>query len=213
MLPSFKVNYEEKKSIVIPEDVYQVELLDIEMKEALDKETKQPYNVLSFQFVIVEEGKYRGYSLWRNYVPTTLYISKKGKNVLFQIIEAMIGRELKNEEYHTMDSDKINKLVGFQCRVTVKNKKTDDGEYSNIDSFLAKKSSLKSLTPAEKEKATVKKSATPAQQAVTALGENVKEVTYDEIPTIQLDEERDMTMHQGDNMTDSNEIKIEDVPF
>lgn len=210
MLPSFKVNYEEKKSFVIPEDVYQVELLDIEMKDAVDKETKETYNVLSFQFVIVEEGRYRGLSLWRNYVPTTLYISKKGKNVLFQIIEAMIGRELTNEEYHTMDSDKINRLVGYQCRVTTKNKKTDDGEYSNIDSFLVKKSSLKSLTDEEKEKARVKTKKNVVEEVAQSLGGTVVD---EEIPVINLDEEKDMTMHQGDNQADSNGAKIEEPPF
>ena len=208
MLPSFKVDFEENKSIDIPEDVYQVELLDIEMKEAVDKETKETYNVLSFQFVIVEEGKYRGYSLWRNWVPTTLYIGKKGKNALFQIIEAMIGRDLTTEEYHTMDSNKINSLVGFQCRVTTK--KTEDGKYTNIVSFLAKKASLKALTPAEKEKATFKGKVTAEKVASTLGGTIVKD---EEIPVIQIDEEKDMTMHQGDNMTDSNGVRLEDVPF
>ena len=159
----------------LPEDMYQVELVDIEMQEKPNYNDKTKLeNVLSFQFVIVEEGEFRGRSIWRNFVPTYLYIGKNGKNALYQITEAMIMRALKDEEKANFGSSYINKLISYQCRVLLKNKPSKDGKvFSNIDSFLPKKEALKSLTEEEKEKARPKKKDT-----------EIKETTNDEIPVV-----------------------------
>lgn len=194
----------------LPEDVYQVQLFDIEAQEKPSYDDKSKMEtILSFQFIVLDDGKFRGRSVWKNFVRPYLYIGKNGKNDLFQITEAMIMRELTEEERHSLTGDFVNKLIGYQCRITIKNKQSKDGTkaYSNIETFLPKKSSLPSLTDEEKEKATPKKK---VEEVKSALGKN-----YQELPTINLDEE--MTMNQGDNQTATpepdEEVEIADVPF
>jgi len=168
----------------LPEDMYQVELLDIEMQEKPNYNDKTKMeNVLSFQFVVVEEGEYRGRSIWKNFVPTYLYIGKNGKNALYQITEAMIMRNLSQEEKADFGSSYINKLVGYQCRVLIKNKEGKEGKkFSNIDSFLPKKETLKSLTDEEKEKAKPKKKEGMNIFEIATIFEKADE----EIPVITL---------------------------
>lgn len=146
----------------IPENVYQVELLDITMAEKPKyRKPEELEKVLEFQFTLLngkdKKENLRGRNLWRNFVPTFLYISKKyGKNVLYQIVEAIDGQEMSPERESSLDTKEINALIGKQCRVVVKNKKGDDKIWSNIEAFLPAESQLPSLTKEEKEKATVK---------------------------------------------------------
>jgi len=207
MLDNFKIDAKQggEGFEPLPVDVYQVELFDITSELKPNKFNDGAMErILNFQFTVVDEGEYRGRNLWRNFVPSMLYISQKnGKNVLYQIIEAFIGRELKEAEIATMDSSTINKLIGFQCRVSVKNKDHNGKTYSNIESFLPKKTTLKSLTPAEKEKAIVKpKEKTLIEKAEEEFtqqnqGDNMTQtpnLSGDDIPTINLDEEDGINM-------------------
>jgi hypothetical protein len=160
-----ELKIEEKEKIEydpIPSDVYQVEVLDINEKTVPQyKDKTKNEQVLEFQFTLLEgndKGKdLRGRNLWRNYVPTYLYIGKNGKNVLYQIIEAIFNREISPDEKACMDRDFINSLIGRQCRVLVENSTKDNKTFSNIKSFLTIKSLLTPLTAEEKEKAAVKK--------------------------------------------------------
>ena len=159
----FKIPKEEAKSYPpLPEDVFQVELFDVvsEMRPKY-KKPEEEERVLKFQFVLLEgEGdekeELRGRNIWRNFVPASLYIGKNGKNVLYEIVEAIFKHELSPEEEATMDSEVINSLIGQQCRIMVKNKKKDDKTYSNVASFLKATKKLKPLTDKEKLNAIVK---------------------------------------------------------
>ena len=165
----FKVEKKEAMEYTtLPEDVYQVELLDIksEVKPTYDTrnkpdEEKEFETVFNFQFVLldgIEEGKsLRGRNLFANFVPTYLYISgKKGKNSLYKITEALLGHELTLKEEAEIDGEFLNSLIGKQMRVgtiiTVKGEKT----YSNIDKYLKANTLINSLTDEEKETATIK---------------------------------------------------------
>jgi hypothetical protein len=152
---------ESKEYPPVPEDIYQVELLDITSKwqdkyKAEGKELK-----FSFQFTILagkdKQGEsLRGRNIWRNFVPTYLYEGKNGKNLLYQILEAILGHELTPEEEAKLDSDFLNSLIGKQCRVLIKNKITDKATYSNIENLLKANEQLDPLTEEEKEVARVK---------------------------------------------------------
>lgn len=162
----------EKKEIQefkpLPENIYQVELLDIsaEQKPTFDTRNK-PDNekkyetVLNFQFTLlagVDNGEQlRGRNIWKNFVPTGLWISLKGKNALYQITEAIKGGQLSPEEEAFMDQNYLNSLIGKQCRVGVKNKQSGDKTYSNIEVFYPVESYMTALTAEERDKATVKK--------------------------------------------------------
>lgn len=167
---------EKKESVEyepLPDDMYQVELLDVNAKveesynskkaRATDP-TLEPVmeTVFDFQFTLLdgeENGKsLRGRNLWQNFVPSFLYIStKNGKNKLYQIIEAFQGSPLTDkQEAEGISGSEINALIGKQCRVVTKNKAKGDKIYTNIDSFLSAKTKLEPLTAEEKEAARVK---------------------------------------------------------
>jgi len=200
-----KVEKKEAKGFdPLPENVYQVEIFDInlESKPTYDTRGKSDAekiyeNVLNFQFVLLggfdKKGEsLRGRSVFQNFVPTYLYISsKKGKNLLYQIIETVIRREMTVQEEAECDASFINSLVGQQVRVVVKNTTKDDKTFSNIESFLTIEEEKTSLTHEEREKAVIKKG------VVEEMNEIAKE---EEIPTINLYEEQD-------------EVRIESVPF
>jgi hypothetical protein len=178
----------------IPDNVYQVELLDIEVQDKPKyKKPDETEKMFSFQFVLLggkdkDGSSLRGRNIWRNYVPTFLYISQKnGKNALYQITEAMIGRELTREEEATMEAVKLNKLIGGQCRVVVKNNPGKDGKvYSNIDNFLPVEFKTQSLTDDEKETARVK---------------NIKEKSEETQTYEDTDETHNVVQNEADAIT------------
>src|SRR5574343_583698 len=97
----------------IPENVYQAELLDITVKDAKGQYAKPGDKNFVFQFTLLagkdKDGTdLRGRNIWDNFIPTFLYINSKGKNRLYQVIEAMMGRELTPEEEATYEAVKLN---------------------------------------------------------------------------------------------------------
>ena len=177
---NIKVEKKEKEDLpLLAEDVYQVELADLTSKEVqtynskMDKEAPVEYeNVLKALFVIVEEEN-RGRFLFKDFIPTYLYVGKNGKNMLYQITEALLGHELTPEEEASMDTSFLNSLVGKQCRVTVKHFVKGDNTYANIDTYLKAKEQMSPLTSEEKEKAVLMDTkdeptkSTPADEVVT----------------------------------------------
>jgi len=211
---NFKI---EKKEAVeyppLPDNIYQVELLDVNIEKRPTYATrnapddkKEYENLFNFQFVLLmgldtDGTELRRRCLWRNFVPTFLYISKKnGKNVLYQIIEASLRRDLTPEEEATMDTSKVNKLIGTQCRVVVKKKVTDSGTWSNIENFLPIEAEITELSAEEKEQCRVKK-------------DDEKAVNNDNV----FNQEQPQAGHVDENipMDDlpADEVKVEDLPF
>jgi len=158
-----KVEKREREELpLLAEDIYQVELADITSKKVQtydskqDKELPVEYeNIFEALFVILDKED-RGRYLFKNFIPSYLYIGKKGKNNLYQITEALLGHELTPEEEATMDSEFLNNLVGKQCRVTVKHNISGDNTYANIDTFLKAKEEKTPLNVEEKKQAILK---------------------------------------------------------
>lgn len=168
--PNIKVEKKEAGNFEpLPENIYQVELLDITSEQRATYDTRNKpekekimETVMSFQFTLLN-GKDKGESLrgrnvWANFIPTFLYIStKKGKNKLYQIVEALLGRELTlEEEAGGIDGSFLNALIGKQCRVGTKHKKTGEKVFDNIETFYKADDELTPLTEEEREKAKVK---------------------------------------------------------
>jgi hypothetical protein len=153
----------------LPDDMYQVELLDVvsEMRPTYDTRLK-PDNekeyeaVFNFQFTVLEDGEFdgkplRGRNIWYNFVPSYLYIGKNGKNALYQIVEAFQGQSLSPEQEAMGITGKyINDLIGKQCRVVTKQKTKGEKTFMNIESLLPAKTLLAALDAKEKEDARVK---------------------------------------------------------
>lgn len=226
----YKFDVREKKSFPpLPEDIYQVELFDIEMEAVQDKNKPGvSNNVLKFQFVVLDDGEFndesgkpqkvRGRSIWRNYVPTYIWEKNNEKNALYQITKAIIMRDLRPEEMESFTSDFINKLIGYQCRVTTLNVagkgKNADQMYTNIDKFLPKKASMPGLTAEEKKNAAVKKKDDDSSEKSFVP----TPVQDEEIPVVGETEVEKATRMLGGKVVepapaDKDEIRIEDVPF
>jgi len=171
--PNMQLPKEEAKEYKpFPEDVYAVELLDVNSKEVETYDSKEARKkdlsltpemetVLDFQFVLLEgmDGgvELRGRNIFQNFVPSYLYISAKGKNKLFQITEALQGEPLsQKQEAEGITGADLNAFIGKHCRVGTVNKTNGDKTYSNIDKFLVAKGDFKTLTVEEKDGAKIK---------------------------------------------------------
>lgn len=181
---------------LLPENIYQAELLDVNLDRRPTYDTrlkpdseKEYESVLNFQFTLLSgmsNGKnLRGRNVWENFVPTYLYIGKKnGKNKLYNVVEGLLGRNLTMaEEAEGITSDTINSLIGKQVRIGIKHNIKGDKTYDRIEQYYPVEIPINSLTSDEKEKAAVKKKESDSDSSYVA------------------------------HMNDSEEIKIEDVPF
>lgn len=177
----------------LPENIYQVELLDVSDRKHPTYDTRNKPDsekvyerIFKFQFTLLNgkdsEGfDLRGRNLWEDFVPVYLYEGKNGKNKLYQIVEALIGRNLTIDEEAMMDGEYLNGLIGKQCRVGVKNKKSGDKVYSNIESYYPAEAEMTKLTAEERENATVKPKEESAEENDTTPSEG-EEISSDEIP-------------------------------
>ena len=166
---NFPIPKEEKKFYPpLPEGIHQCELLDVSVEERPTFDTRNKpdnekimENTLKFQFTLLSgkdaNGDLRGRNIWVNYVQAMLYIGKNGKNKLYQIVEALIGRELTREEEANFQAEYLNSYIGMQCVIGLKHKKSGENIYDNAEGFYKINTSLPSLTAEEKEKARVKK--------------------------------------------------------
>jgi len=166
------IKEESKQYPPLPENFYQIELLDVNAKQAetygskknKDTKEKEYETILAFQYTLLggknKEGEdLRGRNVWDNFVPAMLYVGKKGKNKLYKIVEALLDRELtQEEEAMGIDQDFLNELIGRQMRIGTENKegKTGGNVFTNAESYYPAETQLESLTDEEKDKATVK---------------------------------------------------------
>lgn len=160
----------------IPKDVYQVELLDVNSttkatydSRNLPEDQREMETVLEFQFTLLEgkmgEENLRGRNLWDNFIPSYLYIGKKGKNKLYRVVEALIGRELTlKEEAEGISGKMLNDLIGRQCRLSVEPKTKGEKTYDIIIDFLKANQQLTPLTSEEKQNATVNRDNKPQRE-------------------------------------------------
>jgi len=153
----------------LPKNVYQVELLDINSEEKATYDTRlkpaeeqEMETTLKFQYTLLagkdKETELRGRNVWVNFIPTYLYVGKKnGKNKLYQITEAFLGRELtQEEEAGGVNGKFLNSLIGKQCRVGVEPTTKGDNTYDTVTGYFVSEEDKEALTQEEKEKATVK---------------------------------------------------------
>ena len=154
----------------LPENVYQVELLDVNSSEnetynsKMGKTEEKEYEtILSFQYTLLagkgkDNAELRGRNVWDNFVPSYLYVSSKnGKNKLYRIIESLLGRELTpEEEAGGIDSAFLNNLVGKQMRIATENQEKGEKIYTKVKTYYAIDAELDSLTDEEKANSTVK---------------------------------------------------------
>lgn len=179
----FKVEKKEKTEYPpLPKNVYQVELLDITDRKNPTYDTKNLAEdkriyetVLDFQFTILkgsektdnETKDLRCRNIWENFVPNFLYEGKNGKNKLWKIVKATLGRDLTPEDEATLDSKALNSLVGSQLRIITGHKEgKNNAIYDTITEYLPAEEKLSQLTEEEIDKCRVKKDKEETGEAV-----------------------------------------------
>jgi hypothetical protein len=195
--PNYQVKKEEAKVYPpLPKNIYQVELLSIDLKDAKGKYAKPGDKNFQFQFTLLsgkdKDEDLRGRNVWNNFVPTALYVGKNGKNALYQIVEAFLGRELTpQEEAEGLSGALLNSFIGKQIKIFIDHRIKDGKTYNNITSYMPAETPFTPLTAEEKENARVK------------VKTEVKE---------EYDEETPQSGHVEDEYSDP-EIKVENIPF
>lgn len=159
----------------VPMGIYQVQLLDVDVDPKPSWDNKSILeDYFTFKFVLLsgadaDNVSLRGRTLFRNYVPTSLFISKsRGKNLLYRILEALLGREINPEEADSLINPTfINNLIGKQCTVVVEVKKKTDSSgiknFSNIINFLPSQSTAENLPVEELNSIRIKLTKNPNQ--------------------------------------------------
>lgn len=136
---------------LIPADVYQAEITDIEYKSepnrykkfAHDPDEKQYMN---FEFTIIEEGPLYGRRVWQKmsmikpYPPT-----QNGKaSWIYRLCTAMAGHPITKGEADKFTSSDINDYIHRQVRVNIIQSAPDNNGkvWNNIDGFMTVKQQL-----------------------------------------------------------------------
>lgn len=153
----------------LPKDVYQFELIDIEVKEQTKWQSTEVENVFVFTFSIVEDTELYGRRMWQ-YASQKLSSFKDGSN-LYKTLCGLLGRQLTEEECSDpmgfCTADFMNSLIGKQVRLSIGEKKKDDGTLKNIiESYLPVKEELPAF---DEEKAKAMFKATQAKTEEVAV--------------------------------------------
>lgn len=196
---------------VMPADIYQCEITDIEYKEIDNKWKQKPDDpdkkqVMNFEFTVIEEGEHYGRKLWQMMAPTKpLPPKSNGKaSWIWRIASALAAKPLTYDEGESYTTSDINGFIHQQIRVVVSQSepKADGKQYNNIDGFLPVKQKL----PLFDEKKVTNEAATKAvrQDPVTSPA--------DEVSPAKAAMQRGMEKHQAQQEMD-DEINVEDIPF
>jgi hypothetical protein len=199
---------------LIPADVYQAEITDIEYKTEPNRYKKFPTDpdekqVMNFEFTIIEEGLHYGRKLWQKMAPIKPYPPKQnGKQTwIYRIASAMAGHAITNAEADKFTSSDINGFIHRQVRVTVSESapKENGKRYNNIESFLSVK---QQLPPFDEKKVPQANKPEPSEQNQSGCGK-FKDAGK------SLSEENQPTTEQIEASASdiSPEINVEDIPF
>lgn len=149
---NFKLETPAKKTwSLIPEDMYQVEITNLEEKVEPNKWKERPTDpdekrYINFEFTIIEEGELYGRRLWQKMSPVRPYPPYgNGKaTLLYRLTSAIAGHAFTREEADSFGIKEVNDFAGKQLRVTVKHSvpNAQGKQFANIEGFLAVKAIL-----------------------------------------------------------------------
>jgi Protein of unknown function (DUF669) len=134
---------EKAKFELLPEDKYEVEITDVEVKENKVYQKEETEDVFNFTFAITK-GEYKGRILWQN---ARMIMSagwdKGNPSTLYRIYCAATGKKISPDETAAVTADMINGTIGKKLAVVVSQKPKQDGTLKNvITNFLEVKQSV-----------------------------------------------------------------------
>lgn len=148
----FGVNTEQsagKNYDPLPQDVYQVEVLGIKLRDNFFYDPKEEYSnkyVLEFTFAVIEEGPHYGRRLWRSVAPALKPQGKRGPTILYKIVTTALGSEMDWDAcagFAEELKENLKVVIGKQMRVSVEQRTSESGKVSSkIASFMPIKKEL-----------------------------------------------------------------------
>jgi hypothetical protein len=160
-----KVEYEP-----LEEGIYQVEIADVSLVDKPKFENRgESEQMLDFEFVILDDGQYRGRRLWKTIRPV---INQGGNgfkaSYLYELMCKAMKLQLTQED--ALDVP-INSLLGKQLVVAVDCKPGKNGKtYNNIRSFTAVKELLDPFEKSESPAGSVASSSSEPVQSAREVG-------------------------------------------
>ena len=121
---------ENKEFELLPEDVYQVEIVDVNEVIRNKYQSTEQETALRFKFKILE-GKYKNRLLFKTISPKWNEGFEEGQPSNLYVLMTTLG--WKGGVPTAQD---VNNLIGKQLRVLVKIKKGKKGEYNAIEEFI-----------------------------------------------------------------------------
>lgn len=189
---NLKLNIPERKEFApLPANIYQVQISDITEKlkrkwgAPQDSEPTEEY--LTFEFVILNEGEYKGRKLWKDVrpVPPTPSEGNSFKpSWMWRIVSAIEGHPLTFEQGAAFGPEQINGLIGRQLRLIVNQtpKNAQGKSYNNITEVLPVEGEMTPLLADNEQSEGIK----PTLRETVA--KHAPGVVREELPTIQAED-------------------------
>jgi len=142
---------QKKEWPLIPADVYQAEITDIEYKSEPNRYKKYPTDpdekqYMNFEFTIIEEGPLYGRKVWQKMSMIKPYPPQQsGKATwVYRLATAMAGHPITKDGADKFTSSDINDYIHRQVRVNIIQSPPDNNGkiWNNIDGFMAVKQQL-----------------------------------------------------------------------
>lgn len=206
---------QQKEWELIPEDIYQCEITDIEYKvekNAFKKKDTDPDEVqkMNFEFTIIEEGHWYGRKLWKK-MAVTKPLPPRGNNNkswIFRIASALTGHPLTYEEGEKYTTSDINGFIHRQIRINVVHEisQSDGKTYANIDGFLAAKQQLPAF---DESKVNINAGSDQPVSQQPETGYEKAQAVAATLPGAN----QPATEANPEPSTASDEVNVEDIPF
>lgn len=146
----------------LPADVYQVQIMNIEIKENIfykpEDPKSNPLNKYSTQvtLVIIDDGEFYGRRLWDNFAPVIKPTTKKGPTKAYKFVTTVLGTSMDWDSCASFASNfgkNMKEFLGRQLRVSVETVAKQDGTPKNkIASYMEAKKQLPPFDESKLEK-------------------------------------------------------------
>lgn len=209
---------EKKEFEALPPNLYQVQIEDIRQvfkrpyKAPQDAEATEEY--LTFEFIILNEGEYRGRKQWKDVRPVPPTPSEGNgfkPSWMWRIVSAVFGHPFTFAEGSSFGPEDVNALIGRQLRLMVNQNPKGDKVYNNITDVL----------PVEKDMEPILADNMPSESVKPATGYDKARAVASTLPGAKQSAARqsevntipdDPTNGELNEMV-NEELKVEDIPL
>jgi hypothetical protein len=197
---------EKKEFEPIPANIYQVQIGDITEKLKTPwgspQGTEPTEQYLTFEFIILNEGAYKGRKLWKDVRPVSPTPSEGGSykpSWMWRIVSAVYKHPFTFQEGASFGPEAVNSMIGQQLRLIVNQtpKNAQGKSYNNITEVLPVEGEMPPLLADNEQSEGVKPT--------------LRETVAKHAPSIVRDDPTDGEINPMVN--DEPPIDVEGIPF